>query len=223
MPATRAERRTQFLRSFEAKSLRSRSFLTKFADDITAFCGSIPFLIFHVFFFAGWILANLGFIPGITPFDAYPFGFLTMCVSLEAIFLAIFILVSQNRSSYTDTIREEVHLAVNVIAEEEITKILEILAEMRQEMGITRKDPQLDRMLERIDTNYIEHSIASQLERANKPLFNALTKEFPELFTSVPINLARNFSTGVEREAHTVEKEIMREVKIVEKEVRNKQ
>lgn len=127
---TTVERRRKLFKSFEAKSLRSRSLLTQIADDLTAICGSTSFLFFHVVLFAGWIAVNTGWIPGTIAFDPFPYGLLTMVVSLEAIFLAIFILVSQNRSSYVNSIREEVHLKVNLIAEEEITKILEVLAEM---------------------------------------------------------------------------------------------
>ena len=145
--------------------------MTQIADDLTSICGSTPFLIFHIIFFASWIAVNVGlFEVIIKPFDPYPFGFLTLVVSLEAIFLAIFILVSQNRSSYISTIRDEVHLGVNLIAEEEITKILEILADVRSEMGIKKKDPKLDRMLEKINTGSIERSIAGQMERAATPL-----------------------------------------------------
>ncbi len=176
----RTERRRQFFKSFEARSLRSRSFLTQVADDLTNICGSTPFLLFHVVFFASWVAINIGLIPQIAPFDPYPFGFLTMVVSLEAIFLSIFVLVSQNRSSYISTIRDEVHLGVNAIAEEEITKILEVLAEIRKELGIKKPDPQLEKMLERIDTGYIERSIMEQMGRANKSLVEKMLSELPE-------------------------------------------
>lgn len=181
MATKTTQTRQQFIRSYEAKSLRSRSFLTQIADDLTAICGSMPFLIFHILFFAGWIAINVGlFEEIIKPFDPYPFGFLTMVVSLEAIFLSIFVLVSQNRSSYISTIRDEVHLGVNLIAEEEITKILEVLADVRRELGIKKPDPQLDKMLERIDTSYIERSITDQMDRANKSLVNQMKSSIPE-------------------------------------------
>lgn len=174
----RTETRRKFFKSFEAKSLRSRSFLTQVSDDLTSICGSTPFLIFHVLFFSAWIIINVGLLSEfVKPFDPYPFGFLTLVVSLEAIFLAIFILVSQNRSSYVSTIRDEVHLGVNLIAEEEITKILEVLAEIKREMGIKKPDPQLDKMLERIDTGYIERTIMEQMGRANKPLAEKMLSE----------------------------------------------
>lgn len=181
MAIQKAERRRQFFRSFEAKSLKSRSFLTQVADDLTNIFGSPTFLVLNLLFFIFWITANVGLIPGIKPFDPYPFGFLTMVVSLEAIFLSIFILVSQNRTSIVDTIREEVDLQVNLIAEEEITKILEMLDEVRTKVGITKDDPELKEMLERTDTSYIERVIANQMTRANKSLGEQLKSEFPKI------------------------------------------
>lgn len=197
-----SERRRQFFRSFEAKSLRSRSLLTQVSDDLTAICGSSFFLVFHVVSFAVWIAINIGWIPIVEPFDPFPFGLLTMIVSLEAIFLAIFILVSQNRSSYIGTLRDEFHLRVNLIAEEEITKILEILADMRKEMGIKKEDPELKEMLERIDTNYIERSVLEQMSRANKSLTEQLKKEFPEIVfypVKKPIEIIQNMAQGEEK------------------------
>ena len=142
-----AKNRRQYFRSFEAKSLRSRSFLTQIADKLTEVCGSTSFLFSHVLVFELWILVNTGHIPGIPIFDPYPFGFLTMVVSLEAIFLSIFVLVSQNRSAYISTIRDEVHLGLNLIAEEEITKILQVLTEIRAELGIKKVDHELEKCL----------------------------------------------------------------------------
>lgn len=178
------EVRHQFYRSYEAKALKSRSFLTRIADRLTSIFGSTGFLILNAIFFAVWIPINLSLTP-IAPFDHYPFGLLTMIVSLEAIFLSIFVLVSQNRSSYVDSLREELHLQVNLIAEEEVTKILKVLAEIRQKVGIKEEDPELDKMIKRIDTNYIEQSIVDQLAKADKPIYkdilSALSAEFPDI------------------------------------------
>lgn len=194
-----SERRRQFFRSFEAQALRSRSLLTQLSDDLTSTFGSTPFLLLNFFWFLGWIAINVGWVPGIEPFDPFPFGLLTMVVSLEAIFLSIFVLVSQNRSSYISSLREEVHMRVNLIAEEEVTKVLQILAELRKKMGVEREDPELKEMLERIDTNYIERSIAEQIQRANKPLFEHLTKDFPDILMypiTKPIEVIRDIATG---------------------------
>ncbi|MBI2021783.1 DUF1003 domain-containing protein [Candidatus Daviesbacteria bacterium] len=193
------ERRRQFFKSFEAKSLRSRSLLTQLSDDLTEICGSTPFLIFHILLFVGWVILNTNIIPGTVPFDPFPFGLLTMVVSLEAIFLSIFVLVSQNRSSYINSLREEVHLRVNLIAEEEITKVLEVLAELRKEMGIKKKDEELEEMLKRIDTNYIERSILGQIDRAKPSLAKKLYEEFPEIFlypVRKPIEIVQNIANS---------------------------
>lgn len=181
--ARQLERRKQFFRSLEAKSLRSRPLLTQIADDLTAVCGSTAFLLLNIFGFAGWILVNTGQIPGIEPFDPFPFGLLTMIVSLEAILLAIFILVSQNRSAHINTLRDEVGMRINLIAEEEITKILKVLAEIRHQVGIKEDDPELEKMIERIDAGYIERSIVGELERADKPWVKQLIEEFPDVLT----------------------------------------
>lgn len=181
----RAERRRQFYHSFEASALRHRSIFMQISDDLTAAFGSVTFLILNVLFFTFWIMINTGMVAEIPPFDPFPFGFLTMIVSLEAIILSVFILVSQNRQSYITSLREELHMQVNLIAEEEVTKVLKVLSEIRQKMGITEKDPELETMLQRINTNYIERSLVEQLQRANQSLAKAivkkLSKDFPEI------------------------------------------
>lgn len=193
------ERRRQLFRSFEAKSLRSRSLLTQIADDLTSIFGSTGFLILNAIFFVQWIAINLRLVPGFEPWDPFPFGLLTMILSIEAIFLSIFILVSQNRSSYVNALREEVHLRVNLIAEEEITKILDILAEMRKQMGIIKPDHELEEMLKRIDTNYLEQTIIDQMSRASKPLGEKLKHEFPDLLIypiKKPFEIVTNIATN---------------------------
>lgn len=178
--------RRHLFRTLEAKSLRSRSWSTRIADQMTIWCSRPSFLYFNIAFFIAWIVINVGLVPFIPVFDPYPFGFLTMSVSLEAIVLSIFVLVSQNRAAQIATLREEMHLRINLIAEREITKTLELLAEMRQHMGIKKRDPELDQMLEEINMLNIEHSIEQQLDRANKPVFALLSKkELAGLFKSI--------------------------------------
>lgn len=104
-----------------------------------------------------------------------------MVVSLEAIFLSIFVLVSQNRSSYISTLRDEVHMHVNIVAEQEITKVLEVLARMEKKMGIHEEDPELQHMIQDIDENDIERNIAAQISRADVSLRKKLIHEYPEL------------------------------------------
>jgi CRP/FNR family transcriptional regulator, cyclic AMP receptor protein len=97
------------------------TFGQRIADVIAEFSGSIPFLVLNAAFFGVWL--GLNAIPGIA-FDPYPFGLLTMIVSLEAIFLSIFVLVSQNRQADKDRIRNELDYQVNLKAELGVSTLL---------------------------------------------------------------------------------------------------
>lgn len=101
----------------------TRSVVQKAADGIAAFSGSIPFLMIHVVWFGAWLTLNT--IPGIPHFDPFPFGFLTLTVSLEAIFLSVFVLLSQNRQAAKERIRADIEYDVNLKAELEIAHLHE--------------------------------------------------------------------------------------------------
>ena len=96
--------------------------LIRVADWIAWFSGSMQFLALNVLWFSSWIIINT-FHVGIPQFDPYPFGLLTMIVSLEAIFLSIFVLISQNRQSDKDRVRSNIDYEVNVKAEMEIAQL----------------------------------------------------------------------------------------------------
>jgi uncharacterized membrane protein len=98
----------------------TRTALQKAADWIADFSGSMPFLMGNAIVFFVWIILNIDIIPGLTSFDPFPFGLLTMAVSLEAIFLSIFVLISQNRQAQKDRIRSDIEYDVNLKAELEI-------------------------------------------------------------------------------------------------------
>jgi CRP/FNR family transcriptional regulator, cyclic AMP receptor protein len=116
-----------------------RTTIQKAADWIAAFSGSIVFLFLHCAFFFVWIAANVGWIPGIEVFDPYPFGLLTMAVSLEAIILSVFVLLSQNRQVAKDRVRSDIEYEVNLKAELEIghlhEKIDRLTAETLARLG----------------------------------------------------------------------------------------
>jgi uncharacterized membrane protein len=112
-----------------------RSSVEKAADWIAAFSGSITFLMMHVVFFAVWIGLNLEW-PGWRPpmFDPFPFGLLTMVVSLEAIILSVFVLLSQSRQAAKDRIRGDIEYEVNLKAELEVAHLHEKTDRMHEEM-----------------------------------------------------------------------------------------
>ncbi len=167
-------RRRRIFRSFEAKALNNRNTLEKISDTITNFSGTIPFLLAHIVWFTVWIGINTHMVTGIPAFDPFPFGLLTMIVSLEAIVLSVFVLLSQNRAAKIDTLRAELNLQVNLIAEEEITKTLEMLASIQKKLGILEEDIELDRMLNRIDTSYIERALQKQLENGQSNIMSII-------------------------------------------------
>jgi len=114
----------------------ARTTQDRIADAITNFSGSMAFVYIHAVWFGLWIMLNLGIIhvPHISEFDPFPFGLLTMIVSLEAIFLSTFVLVSQNRLSEVSEKRAELDLQVNLLAEQKATKVLEMLDEIAQQL-----------------------------------------------------------------------------------------
>ena len=161
----RLHSRRQVIKSFEAKANNNRTITERIADFMTTKFGSITFLFTNGLLFLFWILINTNQIPAIKQFDPYPFGLLTTIVSLEAIFLSIIVLMSQNRASKIDDIRDEIDLQITTIAEEEITKMMELQAMILKKQGIdVSADQELQQMLEPTDTNRIEKELEKQLK-----------------------------------------------------------
>jgi uncharacterized membrane protein len=116
--------RTRVSRNVNEEVPEPTSVLQKVADVIAWFSGSMPFLILNGAWFVIWISLNV-FPFGFKPFDPFPFGLLTMIVSLEAIFLSCFVLVSQNRQAEKDRVRADIEYEVNIKAELEIAHLHE--------------------------------------------------------------------------------------------------
>jgi len=112
-------------RNVNVEAEDKRTAVQKAADWIADFSGSIPFLMIHIVFFAVWIGLNITIVPFAPMFDPFPFGLLTMAVSLEAIFLSVFVLLSQNRQAAKDRIRADVEYEVNIKAEMEVAHLHE--------------------------------------------------------------------------------------------------
>ena len=110
------------------------------ADAIADFSGSIRFALVHLGFFAAWIMLNLGVVPLIRPWDRYPFLLLTMIVSLEAIFLATFVLIKQNRMSRRADQRAKLDLQINLLAEREMTLVLQMLQRISTRLGVVPRE-----------------------------------------------------------------------------------
>ena len=156
-------------RSLAAQYAAARSPIEIAADRLTRWAASTPFLVAHVLWFAGWMLVNSGAV-GVRPFDPFPFGLLTMIVSLEAIFLAIFVLMAQSRESTVAELREEVSLQVVLRMEEEVTKTLQLVAGMYSRLGLkVGEDDELREMLGPLDAEDIERDLIDEIDRARRP------------------------------------------------------
>lgn len=141
-------RRRQAVKSLKAKADAKRTSAEKFADLLTTRFGSVTFLSLNALWFVVWITWNIGMLPGVEPFDPFPFGLLTMVVSLEAIFLAIIVLISQNREARVAELREEVDLQINTIAEAEVSKLIGMMLLLLEKQGVkVGEDPELQRLL----------------------------------------------------------------------------
>jgi uncharacterized membrane protein len=119
----------------QRKVTEARTMQGRVADAITTFSGSMAFVWIHAVWFGFWVLLNIGLlhIPHISEFDPFPFGLLTMVVSLEAIFLSTFVLISQNRLAAASEKRAELDLQINLLAEQKATKTLEILDQIAKQ------------------------------------------------------------------------------------------
>jgi len=126
------------MRKLEELAMTKRSRADRVAAFVAEFCGSIAFVWIHALLFGAWIAWNV--IPGLPHFDNYPFIFLTLCVSLEAIFLSSFILISQNYEMRVAERRNQLDLQINLLSEQENTKMLQLLDRMARKMGLYEED-----------------------------------------------------------------------------------
>ena len=152
------------MRELEEAAMARRTGADRIAAAIARFCGSITFVWLHVVLFACWIGYNT--LPWFHAFDPFPFIFLTLIVSLEAIFLSTFILISQNYDMRVSERRNQLDLQINLLAEQENTKMLQILEHIAKKVGAhVGDDPEVraleeatrpDALVQQIDEAYRE-------------------------------------------------------------------
>ena len=152
--------------ALKAQHAAERTLVEATADWLNNIAASTPYLVAHVIWFVVWIPWNLGWF-GLPEFDPYPFGLLTMVVSLEAIFLSIFVLMAQKRESAIAELREELALQVNLRIEEEATKTLQLVAGLYTRLGHRMADdPELIDMMQPLDVVGLEKALSVQIAEA---------------------------------------------------------
>jgi CRP/FNR family cyclic AMP-dependent transcriptional regulator len=150
-------------RNVNEEACDNRTAVQKTADWIAEFAGSIPFLLIHVVLFAFWLIVNWVPIPGVPQFDPYPFGFLTLAVSLEAIFLSVFVLLSQNRQAAKDRVHADIEYDINLKAELEIGHLHEKIDRLTSDVLV-----RLEKVHELLPKNPDIPTMAAELRELRK-------------------------------------------------------
>lgn len=162
------EENVKAITDWERAALHSRSRTEQLGEWITRTAASGPVMLVHVVWFAAWVVANLRLIPRMTPFDPFPFPLLTMTVSLEAIFLSLFVLASENRLAHQSDKRAHLDLQVNLLAEREMTAVLQLLQDIAAHLDVkpTVTPEQLRDLAKKTDI----HRLTNRVDEIPEPL-----------------------------------------------------
>jgi uncharacterized membrane protein len=156
---------------------RRKSTQDRIADWVTWFSGSMVFVYIHLAWFGIWLGINLGW-THLKPFDPYPFNLLTMVVSLEAIMLATFVLISQNRISEIADQRADLDLQINLLAEYEITRVLTLVDAIADQMGLeVGHDPEVDELKSEVSPEVVLKEMEQRKHEKNGPNKPATSKK----------------------------------------------
>jgi len=158
------ERNIQNQVRLRIEAVSRRTFQERVSDAITAFSGRMSFVYLHALWFGLWVLLNTGWFA-IRPFDPFPYSLLTMIVSLEAIFLSTFVLISQNRSGAEADRRADVALHVGLLTEHEVTRALQMLDAMQERLGVAN-DPESD--LAQLEMETKPEDVLAEIQRLRR-------------------------------------------------------
>jgi uncharacterized membrane protein len=145
----------------ERQAVEHRSRLDRFADSVTAFAGSGRFLVGHIVWFTVWLILG----QSRYAFDPFPFSLLNVLVSVEAIFLTTFVLMTQNRMSRQADRRAHLDLQVNLLAEQELTAILQMLYALCRKAGTCARvsDTRVQKLLQKTDVIQLAMTLEKEL------------------------------------------------------------
>ena len=158
------ERNIQSLKDRRQREEAEATLQERIAEAITRFTGSMLFVYIHLAIFGFWIVANLGWVPGVPKWDE-SFVVLAMWASVEAIFLSTFVLISQNRMQAAADKRADLDLQISLLAEHEITKVAALVAAMADRMGVKTE---VDSELGEITQDIAPEAVLDEIE-AGKP------------------------------------------------------
>jgi len=155
------ERNIRTIVELRAKQAQERGIQNRIADTVTAFAGSMPFVYLHIGWFVLWVLVNTGRMA----FDPFPYGLLTMIVSLEAIFLSALVMITQNRQSDEAERRADLDLQIGLLTEHELTRVIKMLHAIQTKLEV---EPGEDNELEDLETETMPEDVLAELERLHR-------------------------------------------------------
>lgn len=163
--ATLLRRNIAAMRAQRAREQAQASLGEKIAGRITDFTGSLAFVGVHALLVTLWLAVNLGWIPGVRPFDP-TFVFLATIASVEALFLSTFVLISQNRIAAVSDKRADLDLQINLLAEYEVTQLLKLTAAIAETLGL---EAVLAPELENLAKQVAPESVLEELDEQRQP------------------------------------------------------
>jgi uncharacterized membrane protein len=161
------QRNIRAVAELAAEQQKAKSIEDRFAMAVSRFAGSMNFVYVHAIIFGVWTAASLGWIPGIHDFDKGLVALNTIA-TLEAIFLATFVLIAQNRMAANEEIRNHLDVQVSLLAEDETTHILRLVAAIGDKMGIAEaQDPEIKQLIRSVEAQEIIDQIEVEIDEAN--------------------------------------------------------
>ena len=165
------EENVRTIKEWEQSALHGRSRAERVSEWVTSTAGRGHVLLAHVVWFACWAAINLDLVPGVRPFDKFPFPLLTTMVSLEAIFLALFVLSSQNRLATQADKRAHLDLQIDLLAEREMTAVLQLLQDIAARLGVKHAvgSPRIEELARETDVRELTSKLDDELPPTGSP------------------------------------------------------
>lgn len=162
-PDTVTEKNIKEIVRLEKRAAQKHTYGERVAATITQLAGSVQFIVIHVVWFVLWIASNARLIPGIAPWDPFPYSFLTLVVSLEAIFLSLLVLMTQNRMTRDADKRAQLDLQINLLAEQESTATLQMLEKICQHLGVNIEGEIQEQLAKNTDVDMLAKTLEEKL------------------------------------------------------------
>ena len=158
------QRNIRALAELTASHQQPKSLEDRVAIAVSRFAGSMKFVYAHAIVYGTWAAAHMGLLPGIRPIDR-DLIVLNTVATIEAIFLATFVLIAQNRMSASEEVRTQLDVQVSLLVETETTQILRLVAAMGEKMGLNEvNDPEIQQLIRRVEAQEIIDQIEGEIQ-----------------------------------------------------------